>query len=243
MMLQACLNGAWDRAFHAATPLTPAELAADAARVVAAGAAELHIHPRGPDGLESLEPAAIGAAISAIRAAVPGVPVGVSTHWRIPPGGEARREPIARWREMPASALPDYASVNLIEPDAPQVVGQLLALGVGVEAGLWTVADAERYVRLPEAGRCLRVLIEINHQDEAEGLAETAGILDVLARAGSALPVLLHGLDATKWPLYREAVRRGLDSRIGLEDGRDLPDGTVAADNAALIGAAVGMLR
>ena len=33
-MLQACLNGGRDKAFHAATPLTPRELAADARAVV-----------------------------------------------------------------------------------------------------------------------------------------------------------------------------------------------------------------
>ena len=27
------------------------------------------------------------------------------------------------------------------------------------------------------------------------------------------------------WPLYREALKRGLDARIGLEDGLDLPSG------------------
>jgi uncharacterized protein (DUF849 family) len=37
-MLQACLNGNRDWRFHPATPLSPRELADDAAAVVAAGA-------------------------------------------------------------------------------------------------------------------------------------------------------------------------------------------------------------
>lgn len=41
------------------------------------------------------------------------------------------------------------------------------------------------------------------------------------------------------WPVLAEAVRRGLDARIGLEDTLHLPDGSPAADNAALVAAAV----
>src|SRR3712207_8408820 len=38
-------------------------------------------------------------------------------------------------------------------------------------------------------------------------------MLALLARAGIALPRLLHGSDATMWPLYAEARRLGLDAR------------------------------
>jgi uncharacterized protein (DUF849 family) len=34
------------------------------------------------------------------------------------------------------------------------------------------------------------------------------------------------------------AACRGLDTRVGLEDGDRLPDGTIAADNADLVAAA-----
>ena len=40
------------------------------------------------------------------------------------------------------------------------------------------------------------------------------------------------------WPLYREALRLRLDSRIGLEDGKLLPSGAEAKSNADLISAA-----
>ena len=236
MILQACLNGGRGKDFHAAVPRTPAELAADAARCVAVGTAELHIHPRDAAGIETLEPDLVAAALIAVRAAVPGIPVGLSTHWYIPPGGAARRSPISRW-----TVLPDYVSINLSEEDAPLLIGEMLGMGVGVEAGIWSVTDAERFIRLADTSRCLRVLIEINEQDATEGLTIAGGIREVLAGAGIALPQLMHGLDATVWPLYQEALRLGLDSRIGLEDGRDLPSGAVAAGNAELIAAAVAM--
>ncbi len=237
-MLQACLNGSRTTDFHPQTPLTPAELARDARRAVEAGAAELHLHPRGADGRETLEAVDVAAALEAVRAAVPGTPIGLSTHAGIAPGGRGRLDAVAGWQ-----VLPDYVSVNLIEEDAPEMIALALSKGIGIEAGLWSAADAERFVKLEDARRCLRILIEINEQDTREGLEAAAAIRLVLARASLDVPVLQHGFDATVWPLYQDALLRGLDSRIGLEDGRALPDGTVAQDNAELLRAAVRLAR
>ena len=63
----------------------------------------------------------------------------------------------------------------------------------------------------------------------------------LLDGAGIDLPRLLHGLDATVWDFYRETLARGLDARIGLEDGKHLPSGATAEDNAALIRAALAL--
>ncbi|WP_408022729.1 3-keto-5-aminohexanoate cleavage protein [Streptacidiphilus fuscans] len=52
------------------------------------------------------------------------------------------------------------------------------------------------------------------------------------------MPILLHGEDASAWPILRLAASRRLDARIGLEDVLHLPDGTSASGNAALIRAA-----
>ena len=236
-MLQACLNGGRMRDFHSALPFTATEIASDAALAVAAGARELHIHPRGPDGAETLEPEHIAETLQAVRSAVPGIPVGLSTHWRIPPGGLSRQEPIRRW-----TTLPDYVSINLIEEDAEDMIALVLGRGIGVEAGLWSVSDAQRFVGLGDAARCLRVLIEINEQDIDEGLHAAAGIQAVLRQAGSTLPILMHGDEASVWPIYGEAMARGFDSRIGLEDGNLLPSGRMAGDNAELIRAALDLV-
>jgi uncharacterized protein (DUF849 family) len=236
-MLQACLNGARARAAHPAVPLTADELAREAVAVVRAGARELHVHPRGADGLESLEAADIAAAVNAIRLAVPGTPIGVSTRSPIRPGGRARHASMRAW-----SALPDYVSVNLVEEDAPDVIALMAEMGVRVEAGLWSPADAARFVALKDASACLRVLIEVNEQNLAEALKTLDGVIDILDSSGSMLPRLLHGYDATMWPLYRETLKRGLDARIGFEDGLKLPNGRRASGNAALIAAAAAMI-
>ncbi|MFO1109233.1 MAG: 3-keto-5-aminohexanoate cleavage protein [Bradyrhizobium sp.] len=232
-MLQACLNGGRNRDFHSALPLSADELAADASAVIMEGAQQIHLHVRSRDGQESLHPDDVARTIGAVRVAVPDVPIGLSTGWWIMPRGRARQEHIRGWQ-----TLPDYVSINLIEEDSAEVIELALSKGVGVEAGIWSAADAEKFIAHPCANDCLRVLIEINEQDLFVGMEAYRAIMAILDRAGIRLPRLLHGLDATMWDFHREALARGLDGRIGLEDGKHLPDGTVAGDNAALIRAA-----
>ena len=233
-MLQACLNGARGRDFNLAVPITPQELASDAAACRAAGAVEFHIHPRNAKGAESFAAEDIAAALRAVRASVLCVPIGVSTREGIMAGAAARQFAFQAWE-----VLPDYVSVNLSEDDAPEVIRLMLKRGIGIEAGLATVADAERYVALPEAAACLRILIEIEEQESAEAIDLAHRVIAVLDRARSRLPRQLHGYDGCKWALHAEALRLGLDQRIGLEDGKLLPDGRIAESNAYLIAAAV----
>ena len=120
MIVQACVNGARDAAFHPALPLTPDAMARDSAACVAAGAAEVHFHARGPDGRESLAPTAIDATVRAVRQACPGTLIGVSTGAWIERDEQRTLAAIDGWREPP-----DYASVNLAEPDAPAVIEHL----------------------------------------------------------------------------------------------------------------------
>ena len=235
-MLQACLNGDRDKDFHAATPLTPRELAADARAVVDAGAHELHIHPRDAKGRESLHPDDTARALDAVRAGVPGIPVGVSTAWGIAPQGRERQAQIRAWQ-----VLPDYVSVNLLEQDATEVIDLVMQKGIGVEAGLWSPRDAEKFVADPNARNCLRVLVEINEGGFAGGVAAARQIMAILDRADIRLPRLLHGFEDTMWPFYREALRLHLDARIGLEDGKWLPSGAQAGGNADLIRAAAAL--
>src|SRR5204862_2418401 len=113
------------------------ELARDAAACVAAGAGAIHIHPRDRDGRERLEPEVVDSAVRAVRAAG-GVPVGVSTGTWIEPDLERRWKLVRAWRE------PDYASVNVSEEGSADVMRALVDAGVGIEAGVWSVEDAER---------------------------------------------------------------------------------------------------
>ncbi|WP_320064571.1 3-keto-5-aminohexanoate cleavage protein [Micromonospora sp. RTGN7] len=229
-MLKACLNGGRSRAEHPAVPLTPAELVADAAHCAALGVAAVHVHPRDATGAESLAPATVAAAVAALRAACPGLPVGVSTGAWVEPDPAARVEAVRAWR-----VLPDFASVNAHEAGAEQVAAALVERGVAVEAGVWTLDALRAYRgwRVP----VLRVLVECMAPASADALADVARILAALPPESP--PVLLHAEGPAVWSVLAEAVGRGLDTRIGLEDTLLLPDGAPAAGNAALVAAAV----
>src|SRR4051794_32896590 len=78
-MLQVCLNGVRTRNEFASLPVTPDELAAAARDAVRAGAADIHLHPKDSAGHDTVEPDHVAAAVTAVRAAAPGVRVGVTT--------------------------------------------------------------------------------------------------------------------------------------------------------------------
>jgi uncharacterized protein (DUF849 family) len=139
-------------------------------------------------------------------------------------------------------ALPDYASVNLGESDAPAVFQRLAGRGVGVEAGLATAADAERFIELGLARQSLRILLELDGADEADCHAIADKILALLAEAGVRKPVLLHGAGRTVWSFVERAAREGLSTRVGLEDCDVLPDGRRAQSNSELVVAALAIM-
>lgn len=233
--IQACLNGARALGFHARLPVTAAALAAEAASCAAAGAAGFHVHPRDARGEETLAPAAIGAAVAAIRAAAPGLPVSVSTGDWIEQDDRRQIEAVRGWAALPPAARPDEASVNLAERTAPAVIEALLAGGIGVEAGLASVADAHRLLALGLLPRCRRLLVEMEDVEPAAAEAVAAAILALLGGGGPERQ--LHGFGRSAWPMARRAASLGLMLRLGLEDVAVLPDGTPAPGNAALVAA------
>jgi uncharacterized protein (DUF849 family) len=114
---------------------------------------------------------------------------------------------------------------------------------VGVEAGLATIEDAERFVALPNCRRALRILIEIELQDLGKADAMAEGIAQVLERANVGRPILLHGFDATVWHFVRRAHQLRWSTRVGLEDGRQRSNGERASGNADLVFNAVQIFR
>lgn len=233
ILLKAALNGARAPDEHPALPVSAHQLALEARGAVGAGAAAIHLHVRDSAGTESLAPADLAATLQALRAAIPGVPIGVSTGAWIEPDPDRRLALIAGW-----DALPDFASVNLHEAGAIEVARLLLDRGVGVEAGLAHPAAAELLIASGLAEHCLRVLLEPTEPDLAAARANVAAVEAVLDHAARGCPRLLHGENATAWPLLRDAVARGYATRIGLEDVLILPDGARAPDNASLVAAA-----
>jgi uncharacterized protein (DUF849 family) len=200
-LLQAALDG--DRA-HRAAPRTPAELAA-----VRAGARALHLRPCDAEGRETLAPAPCAAALRAVRAACPGVPVSLSASAAIEPDPARRLALVGAW-----TAVPDLVTVNPGEDGILGLCNLLLRRGVGLEAGLPSVADARAFAAAGLSPRRARALVEPLDPDPDDALAHA----DAIERTPA------HGI------------------RTGLEDTPVLPDGRTAAGNGELVAAAAAIL-
>jgi uncharacterized protein (DUF849 family) len=228
-VIQACLNGRRTRAEHPNIPLTPDELTLEARAAVSAGARGLHVHPRGADGAETHDAAAVGATVRALRAACPGIETSVTTGFWITGDVERRRALIAAWSE-----LPDAASVNIGEPGAAELCAMLAGRGVAVEIGIASVAETHALIQSGAAAHGARVLIEVEG-DANDALVEIAAIDTLLDHAGITLPRLDHGYGRATWAILDRAFRLGHDLRIGFEDTLTLPNGRPAKSNGELV--------
>jgi uncharacterized protein (DUF849 family) len=232
--IKACINGARTPDQHPNLPVTPEQLAAAALAAHLAGAKAVHMHPKTTEGVDSLEPEVVGAAVEAVRHAVPGLPLGVTTGFWALSDPDERLRTVQGWE-----VLPDFASVNWHEPGSEPLAHQLLQMGVGVEVGIFHAEAAASWAKSDMAAHCMRVMVELGPDGDTDTADEVLG--EVLA-AGSPAPVLLHGLDESCWPLLEHAGVRGVQTRIGMEDTLRMPDGSTAVDNAALVSAAVQLL-
>ncbi len=200
----------------------------------------MHVHPRGPDGRESLLADDVAAAVAEVRRACPATAIGVSTGLWISGGDHrARLDMAAGWASLAAPARPDFASVNVSEPGAAELAELLGTGGIGVEVGVWSAGDAERLAGWQHAADPVRILVEVIDAPATGAVAAAETILRRLDELGMVAPRLLHGEDAACWPLVAHAGLLGLPTRIGLEDTLVGPSGEPVGDNAELVGLAL----
>jgi uncharacterized protein (DUF849 family) len=235
-MLQVALNGGRSRSEHPRVPRTPEELAADCRACVAAGARVLHLHAYdGERETFAAEPSA--AALRAVRAACPGIPISLSTSAAIEPDPERRLALITGWTE-----LPELVTANQGEAGIAPLCEHLLARGVGIEAGLLAASDVEPFLRSGLPARCVRVLLEPLDAEPDAAVAHAAAMEARLAAGGVALPQVHHGEGVASWSVSVRALARGHGIRTGLEDTTALPTGEPAADNEELVRIAAALL-
>ncbi len=230
-MIQCALNGAYSRDDHPAVPVTLEQLVADAVDCRAAGARSVHLHPRRPvDGLGSLAAEVHDPVVSAIRAAVPDLEISCSTQEDIDLGDATDRIAAVRAWTQP----PDVVSVNLAEPGAVELGAALLEHGIGIEAGVFTLAGADTLLAAPWASAVHRVLVETIFEHDPASAVTLARAIDarvaVLRR-----PRLWHGDAGATWAVVDAGLGAGLDVRVGLEDSLVGRDGGPAPANAAQV--------
>jgi uncharacterized protein (DUF849 family) len=236
-LLEVALNGSRSASEHPGIPRTPQDLAEEACASVEAGARVLHLHPYDAAGRETLAAEPCAAALQAVRALCPGVPVSLSTSAGIEPEPRRRLELVASW-----TVLPELVTANQGEDGIRELCEHLVSRGVGIEAGLLSLADAEAFVRAGLADRCTRALIEPLEADPDEAIAHAAAMEETLLRAEIELEQVHHGDGIASWAVSRRALGRGHGIRTGLEDTTVLADGRLAADNATLVRAAAAMM-
>jgi uncharacterized protein (DUF849 family) len=234
MIVQGALNGAKKRVDRPLVPQLLDEVLDSAIAAVAAGANELHIHVHSGVDQESLFPEFVDPLMRALRSALPGTLIGISSGDWIMDDDAVRLACIEQWM-----CLPDHASVNIDEPGAMDVVRALHARGVGIEAGLSTAEDAEKLFESGLAPLVMRILIEPGADTVEETMTHADLILAVLARLDSPKPILMHGSGISAWPMIDRAFASGFSTRVGFEDTAFLPNGSPAASNAELVAAAL----
>lgn len=240
MLIKAAINGGRTKAEHPAVPVSPDEQAAAVIECVKAGAQTIHLHVRSVAGVESLNAEDVARTLSAVRSASPNAQIGISTGAWILPDPAARLQAVAAWE-----ALPDFASVNFSEVGSVELAQMLLSRGVGVEAGLCDAEAGKAFLKSGLVPDCIRVLLEPQEQVIEKALQNVKQIERVLesATAASVLPLLLHGTEATVWPMMTQALVRGYGARVGFEDTLVLPNGKVAQSNGELVREAVKKIR
>ena len=240
-LIKAAINGGRSRAENPAVPESPAELAADVVAALRAGAGAIHLHVRSTSGhhseKESLEAEDVDRTILAVRSVATREQIGISTGaWILP--HPARLQAARAWE-----VLPGFASVNFTEEGAAELAQLLLSRGVEIEAGLCDADSAQAFLKSGLATQCLRVLLE-PQQQELTSAIETVNAMETILKSGRVdRPLLLHGTEATAWAMMDEAIARGYDIRIGLEDTAVMPDGRTARDNVELVMEAVRRVR
>jgi uncharacterized protein (DUF849 family) len=235
-LLEVALNGTRPTSEHPAIPTTPTEIAKEARATVGVGAEVVHLHAY-DDGAETLAAQPCAATLRAVRAACPEIPISMTTSAGIEPDPRHRHDFIAAWTD-----LPDLVTANMGEEGITELCELLLSRGVGIEAGLLSVRDAEAFVKYGLADRCVRVLVEPLENDSADALATAAAIEEILSKNQISMEQVHHGDGITSWLVNERALARGHGIRTGLEDTIVLPDGTMTADNADLVRAAVELM-
>jgi uncharacterized protein (DUF849 family) len=238
-VIQCALNGDFGYQDHPDVPVTLEQLVCDARACWDAGAASVHLHPRrASDGMESLAADTHDAVVAAVRAAVPGVEISCSTQQDIDLGNAPDRARAVRaWRDPP-----DVVSLNLAEAGTIELGEILLAVGIGIEAGVFTLADADALLRAPWAGRVHRVLVEVIFEHDDARAVSLAQAIDERV-LGLGRPRLWHGDARANWAVVDAGIAAGMDVRVGLEDTLFDRDGTRAPANADQVAQIAALLR
>lgn len=167
------------------------------------------------------------------------VEIGLTTGAWIVPDVQSRIDMVSAWEDV------DCATVNLSEGGFDLVMEAMRSSGIGIDVGLWDLSEIERFVGSGFVHHVQRVSIELDPGEpyfpQGDPVILSGQLNVALDSIGCVAPRLTHGAGAWTWPLVKDALRRGHDTRVGFEDSLVLPDGSAASSNADLVRAALSL--
>jgi uncharacterized protein (DUF849 family) len=241
LILMSAPNGAYKtQADHAALPMTPSELAATAKQCLDAGANMLHLHIRDAQGRHSLDVQGYRDATAAVRAAV-----GQSLVLQVTSEAAkvyAAPAQIAMVREL----KPEAVSVGLREVDQPEIGEQGLSAffqwlareRVMTQVIVYDVADLHRWQDLRARGVVPDApwfLLFVLGRYSAGQTSQPSDLVPFVHAHSGPEPWAVCAFGAAEHACVTTAAALGGHVRVGFENNLYLKDGSLAADNAALV--------
>jgi uncharacterized protein (DUF849 family) len=241
LVVMVAPNGARrTKADHAKLPITPAEIATEAARCAEAGASVLHLHVRADVGRHSLDPARYRAAIDAVRQKLGGRMVIQITTEAVGRFGPAKQMALVRALRPEAVSL---ALAELIPDDgatdhAAAFLAWLRHERIAPQYILYQPDEVTRFHELRRRGvipqRRPFVLFVLGRYGDATE-AQPRDLLPFLAAHDADCPWAVCAFARREAACVLTAAGLGGHVRVGFENNLWLADGSLAASNAELV--------
>jgi uncharacterized protein (DUF849 family) len=241
-------GGRKTKADHPALPLTASELADTAARCLEAGAAMMHVHVRDQNGRHLLDAGAYRAALEAIRREVgEGLVLQITSEALGLYTPEQQMAVIRDVRpEAVSLALREFAPDATGEPAFGDFLSWLRSEHVIPQIILYTPDEASRLDALLRRGLApaeeINVLFVLGRYSPGQ-LSDPTALLPFIAPG---MPRFGHWMTCAFGPreiaCVTAAALMGGHARIGFENNLQLPDGSLASGNEAMVAATVDAL-
>ncbi len=228
-------------------PITPAEIADEAARCREAGAAVIHLHVREDDGSPTQSADRFRATIEAIRAKTDCI-VQTSTGGAVGMSIDERAGPLACRPEM---ATLNCGTVNFgddvfvnTRPQIRDLAARIAAAGSVPELECYEVGHVEEALRLVAEGKLgdpLHFQFVLGIAGAIAATEPNLRYLVSLVPAGATWAVAAVGRHQR--PMTELAIRLGGHARVGLEDNIYLDKGVLSEGSAPLVARAAAYAR
>lgn len=229
MVIKVCLNGGRTKQEHVAVPITLDEIIRDIHVLQNLGVKHFHVHLRDMNGQETFENKVLAPQMQILRQRFPNLKIGLSSNLFNGMTPEIRHRKISEWEFKP-----DYVSVNLSEPGSLSIWNVLKEKEIKPEAGIWTMDDAEIFVKNKLDQYCERALIEMFFEEKEEAVLQANQISAFLKEHNNTLEQVHHGEGINTWAVIDNALEKDYGVRSGLEDTLALRNGERASGNEAL---------